>query len=70
MSKHKNYLIYGLNNSISLIESEKFHINSIIIAKDSIADNNKVLINSINKNNLSITYFNQKTFLNSPLWTL
>ena len=40
------------------------HINSIIIAKGSIADNNTVLINSINKNNLPITYLNQKTFLN------
>ena len=64
MKKHnKEYFIYGLNNSISLLSSKKYTINSIIMMKDSIAESNEALYKYLENNKSIITKLNKKDFL-------
>jgi len=59
----EEYFVYGLNNSISLINSEKYTIHSIVIMKDSIAQSNKTISRYLQKNKSVSSILNKKEFL-------
>jgi len=62
MKNNKEYFIYGINNSISLLNSKKYIINSIIVVKDSIADSNAIISQYLEDNKSIITKLNKKDF--------
>ena len=64
MSKVENnkYVVYGLNNVTSLLQSKKYDIDKIYIIKDSNAYLNKDLKSKLKNEN--IVYCDNKTFLN------
>ena len=64
MNKYiEEYFVYGLNNSRSLINSEKYIIHSIVIMKDSIAESDETISRYFQKNKSIVTILNKKDFL-------
>ena len=59
----KEYFVYGLNNSISLLLSKKHTINSIILMKGSIAESNETICGYLENNQSISTTLNKKDFL-------
>ena len=59
---NKEYFIYGINNSLSLLNSKKYTISSIIIMKDSIADSNTMISKYLESNKSITTKLNKKDF--------
>jgi len=57
------YSIYGLNNAIPLLTSEKYLINNIIIMKGGIADSNPNINNCIKLRKDKVNYLNKNDFL-------
>ena len=57
------YSVYGLNNAISILSSEKYLINNIIIMKGGIADSNSSINNYIKVKNHRVNYLNKNDFL-------
>ena len=60
---NKEHFIYGLNNTVSLLSSKKYIINSIVIMRDSIALSDKKISSYIKSNESLITILNKKEFL-------
>ena len=60
---NKEYFIYGLNNSLSLLLSEKYTINSIVLIKDSIAESNPLISKCLQNNKSISTRLNKRDFL-------
>ena len=57
MNKYiEEYFVYGLNNSRSLISSEKYIIHSIVIMKDSIAESDETISRYSQKNKSIVIY--------------
>ena len=59
----KEYFIYGLNNSISLLLSKKYTVNSIILMKGSIAESNETICEYLENNQSISTTLNKNDFL-------
>ncbi len=57
------YSVYGLNNAIPILSSEKYLINNIIIMKGGIADSNSSINNYIKIKNYRANYLNKNDFL-------
>ena len=52
MQRNNNeYLVYGINNAISLLTSKKYVINSIVIIKEGLAGKHPLISKFISDNN-------------------
>mgnify|MGYP001223207915 CR=1 FL=1 len=60
---NQEHFIYGLNNTVSLLSSEKYIINSIVIMRDSIALSNSIISSYIKDNQSILTILNKRDFL-------
>ena len=57
------YSVYGLNNAIPLLSSEKYLINNIIIMKGGIADSNSTIHDYIKLKKYRVNYLSKNDFL-------
>ena len=63
MKKNINeYLVYGINNAISLFSSKRYTINSIILIKGGMAETHPLISSMINNKKNLITFFEKKEF--------
>ena len=62
INKNINF-VYGLNNSLSVIKSNKYFIDSVKIMRNSIADDNKTLKSILNDIDCKIEYLDKKNFI-------
>ena len=61
-AKNINF-VYGLNNTLSVIQSNKYAIDSIKIMRNSIAHDNSQLKNNLNDFKTIIEYLDKKDFI-------
>ena len=63
MKKNINeYLVYGINNAISLFSSKRYTINSIILIKGGMAETHPFISSIINNKKYLIKFFEKKEF--------
>jgi len=55
--------VYGLNNSLSVIKSNKYSIDSVKIMKNSVADDNNILKNLLKDIEGNIEFLDKKNFI-------